>query len=325
MSFGDRVQPFLELDVVGADEPLAPVGRHPAGVLALPLDDDPAALGEFDGAGLTEDLAADVIPVGDVHGRLDVHQGAVGHLQHQDQRVLQLFGRQAAAPRVVQLGRDDLGSEKPAGGVDVMHAGVDDDALGGHAVRDRGIAVRRVEHQRRTDIAAVQGLLHGPVAVVVAAHEADHDQPPAGGHLGVQDPFTRLLGGRERLLAEHLLAGGDARQHVLLVGATPGGDDDGIDVRGVDQFLSRLVELGAGDLAHHVLGPNEVHIGDPADPGPGQHLGEAPDVVLPDHPDANDADVHSHVKSLPDKGLWATPYDAAVSTANGGSDRGRGR
>ena len=90
MAVGDRVEPFLELDVVGADEAFPPIGRHPAGVLALALDDDPAALGEFDGAGLAEDLAADVVPVGDVHGGLDVHQRAVGHLQHQDQRVLQL-------------------------------------------------------------------------------------------------------------------------------------------------------------------------------------------------------------------------------------------
>ena len=63
---------------------------------------------------------------------------------------------------------------------------------------------------------------------------------------------------------------------------------------GVDQLLTRLVELGAGDLVHHALRPNQVHIGDPGDPGPRQHLGESPDVVLPDHSDANDADVHSH-------------------------------
>src|SRR6478735_2977753 len=48
---GDGVEPLLEFDVIGADEPLAPVRRYPPGVLTLPLHDDPAALGEFDGAG----------------------------------------------------------------------------------------------------------------------------------------------------------------------------------------------------------------------------------------------------------------------------------
>ena len=220
--FGDRVDPLLELDVVGADEPLPPVGRHPAGELALPLDDDPAALGQFDGAGLAEDLAADVVAVGDVHGRLDVHQRAVGHLEHQDQRVLQLLGRQAAAPRVEHWVAT---TSEPRSQREVSMSCTQVSTMTPSVVTLSGTAGLRCAEwnisgraDRRPRSSAS---LHRPVAVVVAAHEADHDQPPAGGDLGVEDPLARLLGGRQRLLAEHLLAGRDAGQHVLLVGADP--------------------------------------------------------------------------------------------------------
>ena len=72
-------------------------------------------------------------------------------------------------------------------------------------------------------------VLHRAVGGVVAAHEADLDQPPAEGHLGVDDPQAGLLGGRQRLLAEDRLAGVDARQHVLLVRRPPGADDHRVD------------------------------------------------------------------------------------------------
>src|ERR687884_554819 len=41
-----------------------------------------------------------------------------------------------------------------------------------------------------------------------------------------------------------------------------------------------------------------VHIGNGGDPGAGQHLREPADVVLPDHSDADDADVDCHGNPL---------------------------
>ena len=161
-----------------------------------------------------------------------------------------------------------------------------------------GIAVRRVEHQRGTDITAIQGFLHCPVPVVVAAHEPDHDQPAAGGHLGVQDPFAGLPGGRQRLLAEHLLARRDTGQHVLLMGRSPGGNDDRVNPGIGDEVLPGLMHLHSGQPLDRGLRPIQIHVGDRGDPRPRQHIGESADVVLPDHPGADDADVHSHVNSL---------------------------
>ena len=46
-------------------------------------------LAQRDGAVLADHLAADVVAVADVDGDLDVDQGAAGHLQQQEQRVLQ--------------------------------------------------------------------------------------------------------------------------------------------------------------------------------------------------------------------------------------------
>ena len=188
--------------------------------------------------------------------------------------------------------------EQESGDVDVVHAGVDDDAVGSDAGRNRGIAVRRVEHQRGTDVTAIQGFLHCPVPVVVAAHEPDHDQPAASGHLGVQDPFAGLPGGRQRLLAEHLLARRDTGQHVLLMGRSPGGNDDRVNPGIGDEVLPGLMHLHSGQPLDRGLRPIQIHVGDRGDPRPRQHIGESADVVLPDHPGADDADVHSHVNSL---------------------------
>jgi hypothetical protein len=68
----------------------------------------------------------------------------------------------------------------------------------------------------------------------------------AGRHLGVEDPLARLPRGGQRLLAEHLLARGDAGQHELLVSRPPRRDHDGVDVRILDQILTGLVELRPG-------------------------------------------------------------------------------
>ena len=72
----DAVDPFLEFDVVGGDEPFPPVLGHPAGELVVLPDGDRAGFAERGGAVLADDLAADVVAVADVDRDLDIDQGA---------------------------------------------------------------------------------------------------------------------------------------------------------------------------------------------------------------------------------------------------------
>ena len=227
---GHRRQPVLQFRVVGADEPVPPVDGHPAVMPSGPPHGHLADVREGHRAGLADDLAADVVAVSGVDEQFVVDKYAIGHLEDQDQRILQVGGGLAAAARLQHAGGRDLLAEQPPDQVDLVHRGVADDHLRGEAVRRHGrIAVRAVHQQRRPDAAVFQRGLHGLVARVVAAHEADLDAPAAGRHLGVHDPQAGVAGRRERLLAEHRLAGLDRRDHLLLVGGTPGRDEHRVD------------------------------------------------------------------------------------------------
>ena len=67
-----------------------------------------------------------------------------------------------------------------------------------------------MRHQRSTQLAGVEDLLHLDVVRVKAAHEADLQQTLAGSLLRLYDLLRVLKGGSQRLLAEYRLAGFDA-------------------------------------------------------------------------------------------------------------------
>jgi hypothetical protein len=151
--------------------------------------------------------------------------------------------------------------------------------------------VAGVVHERCADRA---GVLQRAVRPVVAAHEADLHQPAAGGGLRVDDGAAGPFGGREGLLAEDRLAGGDAGQHVLLVGGSPGGDEDGVDVLVRDHLGAAGVHDGVlqpgGDLLRQV----GIEVGDGGDLRAREHVGDPADVVLADHAGAHDSDSNCH-------------------------------
>ena len=100
------------------------------------------------------------------------------------------------------------------------------------------------------------------------------------------------LGGHQRLLAEDRLAGGDARQKLLLVRGTPGADHHRLHPVRTDQRLRRVEDLGA--FGRCGLGAVAVDVADRDDLDPGEHLGETADVILADHPRPDDADPEAH-------------------------------
>ena len=78
-----------------------------------------------------------------------------------------------------------------------------------------------VEHQRRSDRALLDRLLHRAILRVETAHEPDLDEPSSEGGLRVEDRRTIRFGRRHRLLAEDRLARPDRRDHISRVRRRP--------------------------------------------------------------------------------------------------------
>jgi len=86
-----------------------------------------------------------------------------------------------------------------------------------------------VEHQRKSDHACLDCLLHGAILLIEAPHEADLDEPFSERGFRIEDCRTIGFGGRHWLLAEDRLAGPDRREHISCVRVSPRCDDDRVD------------------------------------------------------------------------------------------------
>ena len=73
----------------------------------------------------------------------------------------------------------------------------------------------------------------------------------------------------------------------------PGGDDDRLDIGSGDHLLAGRVGPGA-DPRPDLLGLLRVDVADGDDARAGQNRGQAPDMVLTDHADADHADLQCH-------------------------------
>jgi hypothetical protein len=124
---------------------------------------------------------------------------------------------------------------------------------------------------------------------VAAAHEPDRDQPPAGRDLGVDDVQARLSGRRQRLLAQHALAGRDAREHELLVRGVVGGDDHRVDLGIGDQGVRVGVRAPAADRGRG-RGAGRVGVGDRRDVRAVDRRRQRAHMVRAHHPRADHAD-----------------------------------
>jgi hypothetical protein len=88
---------------------------------------------------------------------------------------------------------------------------------------------------------------------------------------------------------------GNRRENVLLVRGPPRADDDRIDVTVIDQGLTVRMDQGAARNTHSGrLGHLDVHVRHSDYGRPGQHSRQSTDMVLPDHPRADDADFQRH-------------------------------
>ncbi len=104
-----------------------------------------------------------------------------------------------------------------------------------------------MRHQQLPEGAVVDERLQLLVFVIEAPHEPDLDQLAPQ----LRFPLDDLQGGGhiggQRLLAHHRLAGLQARQQLLLVGGTGGGEDDGVDI-GIGDRVERIVDHPAAGI-----------------------------------------------------------------------------
>ena len=99
-------------------------------------------------------------------------------------------------------------------------------------------------------------------------------------------------------------------EHVLLVGGSPRGDDDGVDLGVVDQLLPGLqTPWPTASPAATAFARSRSTSVTAVTRAPETTVADASDVVLPDHAHADDADVEGHGKSSQ---LWKRISTASV-------------
>ena len=136
-----------------------------------------------------------------------------------------------------------LVANQPRQHVDFVNRGIGDCHRGGVIRRNAVCAVRALNNHRCAELARINQLLDLLVAAVVAAHEADLYQMLAGCHFGIHNRLAVRCGIRQRLFAEHRLAGLNRCNDRVLVERARGGDDNGVNVRIVDGGIKVGVDL----------------------------------------------------------------------------------
>ena len=213
---------------------------------------------------------------------------AVGHLQDQEQRVLQLAAVPALA-RDQHPGGHDLLAEHPAHHVDLVHRGVGD----GHLLLVEGRHARRCGARSASSAARRSHRCRAPASAPGTPRRTGACSRP--GPAGCRAPTSASTIRRQ---ASCVVASGfsqntglpaaiDARTYCSWVG--PHEQTTTASTAGIgDQLLTGGVHRGA-DTGRHRGGGLGVDVGDGGDLHPGQHRGHPPDVVLTDHAGPDDS------------------------------------
>ena len=111
-------------------------------------------------------------------------------------------------------------------------------------------AMGTLDHHRRAEFAGIDQILDLLIAAVVAAHEADLYQMPAGRHLRINDCLAVRSGVSQRLFAVYRLACLDGRDNRGFVKCARRGDNNRVHIGIVDRSMVICIDLGVstGDL-----------------------------------------------------------------------------
>ncbi len=256
--------------------------------------------------------------------RLD-HAQAVPGEAHDAHRVI-LGLRAIAVDEGAELGRGRLGRSlvvDPARELDPVAAHVHEHPAAG------ALGIPEPARVRPEVLLALAHEIHRPQRALVGQLLRPHVLGREAQLLGVHQEHSRLRAGgdhlvglrqraRERLLADHVLAGRRGRNRDVAMQVVGGADADDVDVRLLDQRPVVGVVAGDAVLGREALGVPRSRRGDAAQAGGGHRL-ERLGVALGDEarPDQSDPDI-PHGISLP-QGFRLVSDNAA--TRPGGETR----
>ena len=305
----DRLHPLAELDIIGLNEALLPVGHdgHGLGGLdAVPTGGTRAAdhsvgIGQLHGAVLADDLALDVIAVAVSNLNFHVDKAAVlGTHQHDLGVVIALVGV-GALTDLDALHVLILVAQQPAADVQLVDGHVGDAVLGLEARALSNVAVAALDQQGLADLAGVDDALHLGIAAVIVTHEAHLHQTLADLLLALDDVLAVSGVLAQGLLTEAPLLLSQSLHDIVMMGGVDGGDDHGLDLGVLDHAVAVIAVgldavLGGGVISGggHIVGHG--HNG-----STGDGLNDAAAVILADSAAADNADLQYlfHVNNLP--------------------------
>ena len=151
-----------------------------------------------------------------------------------------------------------------------------------------------VKHQRRSDRAFPNGVLHGAILSIETAHESDLDEASSKGGFRIEDRRAIGFGRRHWLLAEDRFARPDRRDYVSGVRVAPRCDDDRIDLLRRDKLFASGISLSLRNPGRNLIRPSRVGVADRDNPGACKRLGQPANVLLPNLSSSDDPDVQCH-------------------------------
>jgi hypothetical protein len=151
-----------------------------------------------------------------------------------------------------------------------------------------------VEHQRKSDRPGRDRRFHSAILRIEAAHEAKLDEPSSERGFRIEDRRTIRFGGRHRLFAEDRLARPECCDHMSCVRLSPRCDDDRINLFRRDELFAHGISLCPGNPRRNLLRSDGVGVADCDDLRPDHRLGQPTNVLLPNSPNSDDADVQCH-------------------------------
>ena len=148
-----------------------------------------------------------------------------------------------------------------------------------------------VKHQRRSDRAFLDRLLHCAILRIETAHEPDLDEPFSKGGFRIED--RRAIGFRRRhwLLAEDRFSSPDRCDHISCVRISPRCDDDRINLLRRDELFAGRISFGPRNPRRNLIRPGGVGVAHRHDANASKRFGQPANVLLPDLPNSDDADV----------------------------------
>ena len=178
--------------------------------------------------------------------------------------------------------------EDPECRVQVVDGRVGQDRRHRQIGRHHAGTARALEQNGAPDLPALDHALDGDVRRVKAPHKADRDQAPANRHFLLDDLPGHGGGGRQRLLAQHRLAGLETGGRHLGVRRVGRSDHDSINARVGDQLPWICKDACAAHGFGCCGGPLGVQIIDRGDPCPYHMLLQVDGMPRPHATCAND-------------------------------------